>query len=342
MSFSSLSLSESRPNPASIADHTCANLLAGLSAALEQRFGLYPNALMETKLKRLLGIDTSSENIASTSYNHQALSQQISELQRLPAQHPRWLALVAQLTVHETYFFRDQPQLMMLHDNIFPQLIEIAAQKKQPKIRIWSAACSTGEEVYSLAILLLDALRNAGYAYGSETASVSLMPGWQVEVLGTDISTSALQIAADAHYADENMGSFRRLDSQWQQWFEPTGKPSEHFDSELHYRQPKNFVRKITRFGQHNMLHNPAPLGSFDLVICRNALIYFQDSNKRIVEQHFLSALQSNGFLVLGAADPMLCPELTTQFRAQRLPYFVKNKLAPSLIPEPTSLANKS
>mgnify|MGYP000276403714 CR=1 FL=1 len=300
--------------------HSRHELMSHLYQALADRFGITPNQQMDSKLQRIF-VDMDSVN----------LYQRVNELSSLPAGHASWLDLVAKITVHETYFFRDEPQLSLLRNKLLPHLIEKAALDTSPTLRILSAGCSTGEEVYSLTMLVLDALLEAGYAFGHAKAGIKVMPGWKLQILGVDVSADALNIAQKAKYTAEGLGSFRKMSSHWQHWFDDGGTNNfSVIDSGLYintesqtYRRPKDFIRKITDFSQHNLLQSSAHLGYFDMVICRNTMIYFNDANKSIAQNYLFDRLKPEGVLLLGATDPLLCPERCVQHRSLGIAYFM-------------------
>jgi len=297
-------------------------IVSRLSCALADRFGITPNEQMAKKLHRIFSKMPSVE-----------FHRRVIELTSLPSGHQSWLDLVARLTVHETYFFRDEPQLEMLQNVMLSHAIRKATRTSSPSIRILSAGCSTGEEVYSIAILALSALLEAGYAYGTKNTGVEIMPGWKLEVLGLDVSADALCIARKASYSEEGLGSFRNMDSQWLDWFDEFEVTSlQESEAGLYsqsYRQPKKFIRNVTDFHQHNLLQSSAHFGLFDLVICRNTMIYFNDANKRTAQNYLFDRLKSDGVLLLGATDPLLCPERCEQRRSNGMAYCTKKQ--PSL-----------
>lgn len=289
------------------------DMMNRLCHVMERYFGIAPNRQMATKLERFFA---PMDSLAFTN--------RVNELISLPGNDPLWLALMEQLTVHETYFFRDEPQLEMLRRELLPQVIKAVSHQSSPRLRIWSAACSTGEEVYSLAMLTLDALLELGYAYGQARSSITTMPGWQVEVLGCDLSADVLRTASRANYAEQGMGSFRRMDARWEQWFEDVEPMSTPIGKLTAYRRPKQFVRKLCRFEQHNLMQSAVLFGSFDIVLCRNAMIYFNDENKCTVQKRLFDVLKPDGILLLGASDPLQAPQSWTTHQRQGLVYYTK------------------
>jgi len=298
-------------------------LLSQLCQALADRFGITPNYQMMMKLQRIYGDLESSK-----------LQQRVIGLLSFPAAHPSWLELVAKLTVHETYFFRDEPQLNVLRQKLLPHLLKMAMCKPSPRLRILSAGCSTGEEAYSLSMLVLDSILEAGYAYGSAKSGITLLPGLQLEVLGVDVSTKALNKAQQANYTNEGLGSFRNMAPQWLYWFDRTSvEGSSDLDLGAYlnakpqtHRRPKEYVRKVTRFEQHNLLEGGSHLGLFDMVICRNTMIYFNDVNKAIAQNHLFDLLKPEGILLLGATDPLQCPERCDQNRHHGMAYYTHKR----------------
>ncbi|MBL4706706.1 MAG: hypothetical protein JKY54_19405, partial [Flavobacteriales bacterium] len=284
--------SEDKPAHFSLAlhDRDRSNLVSNLCDALASNFGISPNKQMSLRLQRIYS------DVESVALRHI-----ISELITLPPEHPSWFDLVAKLTVHETYFFRDEEQLNMLRNEIFPIKISKISQSTPSDFRILSAGCSTGEEVYSLSMLALEALCDAGFAYGTTCSGIRLMPNWSLEIMGLDVSSVALKIAKKGCYTDEGLGSFRGISSRWEKWFDELEEDNSLIKGINVSRQPKGFVRNITRFEQHNLLQSGARFGLFDVIICRNTMIYFNDENKCAVQHHLLNMLKPDGVLILGA-----------------------------------------
>ena len=242
-------------------------LIKKLAVLVEKRVGISSTSLLRGKLDRMYR-DT---NVVD-------LCQEITNLE-YQAHHPAWKEIISKLTVHETYFFRDAE---VLRNVIFPQLIQKALAQNRTTIRIWSAACSTGEEVYTLAMLLLDALLEAKLAYGSRESKIVPVAGWEPFILGTDVSQRVLHTAAKACYRNEPMGSFRKMWSDWLVGFDSvTGNSDIQENSDI--RKPKEYITKFTHFEQHNLLEKSVQKTGFDLILCRNVLIYFADYNKHIV-----------------------------------------------------------
>ncbi len=191
-----------------------------------------------------------------------------------------WKQLFSLLTNQESYFFRDQGQFYLLRHQIVPELIE--RNRKKQTLRVWSAGCSTGEEPYSLAILI-DLL-------------LPFRAGWKVTVLGTDLSEGALEKAQLAHYG---AWSFRALEPELQQrYFHKRGNRFE-----LDAR-----IRNAVTFGHGNLLQDrfPTPGGEIhdlDLILCRNVFIYFKRDAVASIIQKFDKSLAPGGYLLTGHAE---------------------------------------
>jgi chemotaxis protein methyltransferase CheR len=175
----------------------------------------------------------------------------------------------------ETLFFRDRAPFEQFRA-ILHHLRETRAESRQ--IRIWSAACSTGQEAYSLAMVLDEEARYFG--------------GWAVEIVATDISAPNLKAA--------EMGFFNQFEVQRGL---PVALLLRYFRQEGdRWRVSEHLRRRIT-FECFNLLDDPARLGTFDVIFCRNILIYFDVDARRIVFDRLRSALRPSGLITLGAAE---------------------------------------
>jgi chemotaxis protein methyltransferase CheR len=194
---------------------------------------------------------------------------------------PRWLyRLVEYLTVGETYFFRDPAQITALRATILPDLVRQRSSDR--RLRVWSAGCSTGEETYTLAILL------------REMPAIS---DWDVQLVGTDVNRDSLRQARDARYA---AWSFRATpDSLRAQYFEPVVG-----DTGWRLIEP---IRRMARFMWMNLGAERImpPSAKLDLVVCRNVTIYFDDAATQRLYRALVAALAPGGWLMLGPSDPL-------------------------------------
>ena len=193
--------------------------------------------------------------------------------------------LVERITTHETYLFREQYQLDAFRDEILPELHERLQWKK--RLLIWSAGCSTGEEPYTIAMLLLEN---------------HLFRDWNMRVMGSDISRKVVTKARQAYYGPS---SFRTTESYFQR------KYFQEKDGRFRLRDD---VRAICSFGQLNLLETDRfqVLGSCDAIFCRNVLMYLSTEARQQVIEAFYDTLSPGGYLLLGHSESLL--NLTTRF----------------------------
>ena len=193
----------------------------------------------------------------------------------------RYLAeeVVEALLNNETYFFRDPAYFKVLGETILPDLANKRMQQR--KLKIWSAGCSTGQEVLSLAMI---------FAERPEVWS-----DWSIEILGTDISGHAIDVARRGRYSQfeiqRGLGVSRMLD-----FFQETEQGWLSVDR----------VSRLVRFNKHNVLE-PAPSSApFDLVLCRNVLLYFDTATRNRAFGRLHEALAKDGWLMLGAGETVV------------------------------------
>ncbi len=191
------------------------------------------------------------------------------------------------LTTNETYFFRESFQLKAFTDEILPELIAEKTARGNHTLRIWSAGCSTGEEPYTIAMLI---------------HSLPQLFGWKIEIIGTDISQRVLQHARRAVY---NTSSFRATAEKDKNLF---------FNPLDGSHKVKDAVREMVTFSHLNLFDTSklAMLGKVDLIFCRNVIIYFDTPAKRRVIESFNSALYEGGFLLLGHSESLM--NISTSF----------------------------
>jgi len=189
------------------------------------------------------------------------------------------------LCTNETHFFREPRQFDYLNERVFPAWAAAAQGGLRPRrLRVWSAACSTGEEPYSLAMALLWA-----FPPGS---------GWDIQVLATDLSTKALDRAAAALWPIEKA---REIPDAYRRHYMLRGAGSQEGKMKA---GPE--VRSIVRFQRLNLNDEAYPVpGDFDLILCRNVLIYFRSESKLLVVESLLRHLAADGHLLLGHAESL-------------------------------------
>jgi chemotaxis protein methyltransferase CheR len=183
------------------------------------------------------------------------------------------------ITTNETYFFRDTQNYDWFGDVFLPEIVQDASSRKRVKIaRIWSAACSTGEEPYSIALKLL--------------AKKPLLTGWRTTILGTDLSGAVLSAARTGTY-----------DSRAIRLVEPALR-TEYFDEESTSQRwtVKPKVKALVGWKQHNLLV-PLKEEPFDCIFLKNVLIYFDTDSKQSVVKNVIDALAKGGYLVVGPTE---------------------------------------
>ncbi|MEX0713449.1 MAG: protein-glutamate O-methyltransferase CheR [Pirellulales bacterium] len=237
------------------------------------------------------------------------------------AAEAEWSALIAELTIGETFFFRHREQFDALRDRVLPELIEHQQQRR--RLKIWSAGCATGAEPYSIAILL-------------KTELAHLLAGWDVTIVGTDINREFLARAQRAAFAD---WAFRSGSEEVKRaCFSPEGK--------LWALKPE--FKQGVSFQYHNLVQHPFPsllnnLSAFDLILCRNVMIYFQrDIVSRIIEQ-FHECLAEGGWLLVGHAES--CVQLFRPFRTLNVPgavLYQKRQPAPVAAESPRTVGGRN
>lgn len=185
-------------------------------------------------------------------------------------------ALIRVATVGESWFFRDSGQMRLVRHLLLPQLI--AARHRQHRLRIWSAGCATGQEAWSLAMLVRDALPDAS--------------GWDISILGTDINTASLAVATSGVYTNWHLRGLNEASRG--QHFSPFGK-------DWRIDEP---LRKWVRFAPDNLVAEaPPPIDDADLVLCRNVLIYLKRDYLPTVMSRLGAALRTGGVLVAGHCE---------------------------------------
>jgi len=184
--------------------------------------------------------------------------------------------VVDAMTTNETSFFRDNNPFDALRKSVIPGLIERRAASRS--LRIWSAACSTGQEPYSLAMMLKD--------------SFPILGGWKVEIVATDLSPSVLERAREGIYSTFEVQ--RGL---------PIQLLVRHFDQQEPNWQIKRELRQMVNFRALNLLEDFSALGQFDVVLCRNVLIYFDQPTKTRILGAIARRIAADGALLLGGAE---------------------------------------
>jgi chemotaxis protein methyltransferase CheR len=200
-----------------------------------------------------------------------------------------WGRFSEALLVHETYFFRHPDQLRLLAEVVLPRILQERLDAGSRELRIWCAGCSSGEEVYTLALLAQTAIA---------ASALPSAPAWNVTILGTDLSAPTLELARQGSYALlAGLNSFRDIPEFARHHF------AEVLGAAATTWSPSAELRRLTRFARHNLVRDPPPLRDADLVVCRNTLIYFEEAQARAAVASLAAALRPAGTLLLGPAE---------------------------------------
>lgn len=187
-------------------------------------------------------------------------------------------AVTEAMTTNESFFFRDKTPFDLFNDKILPHMQQ--TRGAQRKLRIWSAAASTGQEIYSLAMLI------------DNNPAVA---GWKFDLLGTDLSREVLERA--------KLGTYTQFEVQ-------RGLPIQllmkYFTQVGESWQIDSKIRSMAQFKENNLLEPLAHLGKFDIIFCRNVLIYFDQPTKKMVLERMADMMPEDGCLLLGAAETVV------------------------------------
>lgn len=241
---------------------------AALRDLIKERFGLWYD-----DQKRFLLLSRLSTRLAKRGF--ETYGAYVHFLRSDPRREEEWSDLASVLSNNETYFFRERAQLKALAGTILDELLA-----REQRIRLWSAASSSGEEAYSLAMTLLESGK---------------LSDAQIAIRATDISSRVLDLAAKGFY---RALSFRATEpAMIQKWFQPQG------DGFLIDER----VKRLVQFGHLNLLDGTrvAAEGPFDAIFCRNVLIYFEKATQKQVVESFAKALRPGGYLFLGHAESL-------------------------------------
>jgi chemotaxis protein methyltransferase CheR len=243
-------------------------ILAGLlEARTGQQLTMSRRWRIETALSKLLrdrGISTLDELITILVMGKEPnLSQQVVEA----------------LLNNETYFFRDRSPFDLIQRHTLAELAVNRAKSK--RIKIWSVGCSTGQEVYSLAMMFAEAPEQ--------------WRGWTIDILGTDVSTECIDRARAGAYSQFEVQRGLGI-NQMIKWFEESADGWRAVEA----------LRRQVRFQVHNLLELPPHPGAFDIVLCRNVLLYLSPEKKALAFERLTSAMAEDGWLMLGAGETVI------------------------------------
>jgi chemotaxis protein methyltransferase CheR len=211
-----------------------------------------------------------------------SLEAYLGRLTAEPAGGPLWQEVFRRVTTGETYFFRNTAQIKAFTDHLLPDTIRSQEGRMFRRLKLWSAGCASGEEAYTLAILLLEAL-------GSEAAR------WQPQILATDIDPASIAHAETGHYSGRAVSRV------------PRTLLSRHFERDGEGYRVAPPVRALVQFRVLNFADRAqmAAQAQLDVIFCRNVLIYFDGDFRRRVVGHLYESLKPGGYLVIGHAESL-------------------------------------
>jgi len=234
--------------------------------------------------------------------------QYLALLRTLPLDAPMVQALLQTVTNNETYFFRDPTSVQSLRAHLLPGLIERAQATRT--LRVWSAGCSTGEELYTIGILLREMIPDIDF--------------WNIALIGTDIDAAALARARRGQY---KQWSFRvTSDEERQRYFDPVGDGS--------FVLRRRFTRGAS-FSLHNLAdpgQPPPPPNKFDLILCRNVAIYMHAEARSVLAQKIGRALATGGAWVSGPSDPVPPAGFSTRVLPGLLEHVIQSAEPPAAL----------
>ena len=213
-------------------------------------------------------------------------------------------ALLENLTVNETSFFRNKPQLDLFHKVTLEEILHRKQQRRDFTLRAWSAGCSTGQEAYTMAMLICDALayyylRNP-LPFEMPSPKPLIPPPWKVEILASDISYSVLRAAQEALYPEAHL---EPVDYSYR---------LRYFDKVGDRYAVKKAVKELVHFDFHNLKTEFLPQRN-DVIFCRNVMIYFDEAEQKRLIDKFYRCLNPEGYLLIGHAESLF--GLTDKFR---------------------------
>ncbi|MDP9267479.1 MAG: hypothetical protein M3P27_04035 [Acidobacteriota bacterium] len=213
-------------------------------------------------------------------------------------------ALLEHLTVNETSFFRNKPQLELFHKVTLEEILQRKTERRDWSLRVWSAGCSTGQEPYTIAMLICDALayyylRNP-LPFEMPSPKPLIPPPWKVEILASDINYSVLRAAQEGIYPENHM---EPVDYTYR---------LRYFDKGGDKYTIKKGVKEMVHFDFHNLKTEFLPQRN-DVIFCRNVMIYFDEAEQKRLVEKFYRCLNREGYLFVGHAESLF--GLTDKFK---------------------------
>jgi len=212
--------------------------------------------------------------------------------------------LLENLTVNETSFFRNKSQLDLFQKHVLEDLLRRKQERRDYTLRFWSAGCSTGQEAYTMAMQVVDAvayyyLRNP-LPYETPLPKPLIPPPWKVEILASDISYSVLRAGQEAIYNENQMAS---VDYAYR---------LRYFDKIGNRYAIKKALKELVHFDFHNLKTEYLPQRN-DVIFCRNVMMYFDEAEQKRLIEKFYRCLNADGYLFVGHAESLL--GLTEKFQ---------------------------
>jgi chemotaxis protein methyltransferase CheR len=205
--------------------------------------------------------------------------------------------LLENLTVNETSFFRHKAQLDLFHKHVLDDLLRRKQERRDFSLRVWSAGCSTGQEPYTLAMLVADGL---AYNYLRNPLPIEMPspkplvpPPWRVEILASDISYSVLRAGQEGTYTESQMAS---VDYSYR---------LRYFDKVGERYAVKKMLKEMVHFDFHNLKTEYLPQRN-DVIFCRNVMMYFDEAEQKRLVEKFGRCLNPEGYLFVGHAESLL------------------------------------
>jgi chemotaxis protein methyltransferase CheR len=200
------------------------------------------------------------------------------------------------MTTNLTAFFREPHHFDLLEQVLLPQLL--AKKQTTRRLRIWSAGCATGEEAYSIAIVVKE-----------------IVPAdWDVKILATDLDSSVLEKGKQGFYEEDKMSNVSPV--HLRRWFK---KGASTYPRLV---QVAEELQELITFKHLNLMHSWPMRGPFDIVFCRNVVIYFDKATQKILFERFANIIDDNGYLLIGHSENLF--QLTTRFRLLQQTVYVK------------------
>ncbi len=234
-----------------------------------------------------------------------------------PPDSPLLEHLVTGVTIGETYFFRDKNQMQMLQQNVLPKIIARKRQQHDLSLRIWSAGCASGEEVYTLAMML--------------TALLPDLNAWAIHLLGTDINTQSLQKALVGRYKEWSM---RAISADYKNRY--FAKIDDEYEIMPQLKNGVSFFYLNLNDDAYPSITNGT--NAQDLILCRNVLIYFDSQRVATLMKKFSLSLVAEGYLLLGASDPVNLNDTGLHFNYHQSSLFSRSTTIapPAALEEPS------